>query len=74
MVQIADPRSSESNLEHQEALSTWLRDNRELLTENSKNAIQAIIEDKPDRCNKDASSALAEVIRLMRQDKLSPIL
>lgn len=74
MVQIADPRSSESNLEHQEALSTWLRDNRELLTKNSKDAIQAIIEDKPGRCNKDASSALAEVIRLMRQDKLSPIL
>jgi len=73
MVQIADPGSSEYNLEHQEALSTWLKDNRALLTENSQNTIQAIIEDKPGRCDRDASCALAEVIRLMRQDKLCPV-
>jgi hypothetical protein len=74
VIQIADPRSSECIIEHQESLVIWLRDNRNLLTKNSQNTIQSIIEDKPDRCSKDASSALAEVIRLMKQDKLSPIL
>jgi len=74
IVQIADPNDSGSIIEHQESLITWLRDNRELLTKTSQNTIQAIIEDKPHRCNREASHALSEVIRLMRKDKLYPVL